>query len=82
MRPERLAYDHCPQLEELAPEIEVRVTPEAYEPFVSRELSMFDFKARSREREPAGRRRSVLRWKDGCRLQSGRSRPISDRLYR
>ena len=67
MRVERLAYDHCPQLAALALPKEVQVTPEDYEPFVSRDLYDLYFRRAKRERTVGGNERTVLLRQGGCR---------------
>lgn len=67
MRPERLAYDHCPQLAALRPAVEARVIPENLEPFISEALRSFDSKDSISLREIQGVSRRVLDFQNGCR---------------
>jgi hypothetical protein len=66
MRIERLAYDHSPQLAALRPELEVRVTPEDLEPWVS--PGLYDLGAAYNDSKVriGGRVRRIMRWRNGC----------------
>jgi hypothetical protein len=68
MRPERLAYDHCPQLAALdrPEEIEVSVKGDR-RPYVDVDLYRFALTEEFATREIAGHSRRLLREIDGCR---------------
>jgi hypothetical protein len=68
MRPERVTYDHCPQLAALPhpQEIEVGVTGDR-RPYIDIDLYRFALSEEDLTREIAGHRRRLLRELDGCR---------------
>ena len=68
MRPERLAYDHCPQLAALPrpEELEVGITGDQ-RPYVDVDLYRFALSEEDVTREIAGHSRRLLREIDGCR---------------
>ncbi len=66
MRPERLPYDYTPQLERLRPD-EVAVTPADYEPYPSRELSMFDEPDDVCSARSQGKMKHTLKRRNQCR---------------
>ena len=67
MRLERLALDHCPQLEELVPESPSKVVPADTRPFIDADLYRFDLPEEDVRREIAGRERKTTLENEGCR---------------
>ena len=66
MRVERIAFNHCPQLAELALQPFEAVEPADKRPFVDAELYAFATADQSASREIDGMRRQLLRVDDGC----------------
>jgi hypothetical protein len=67
MRVERIPTDHCPQLAALNRPEDVEVLSDEQQPYISLSLYRFGLPDDTVRREVAGRKRSVLRWHDGCR---------------
>lgn len=67
MRLERLALDHCPQLEALVPESASKVAPADARPFIDADLYRFALPEEDVRREIAGRERKATPENEGCR---------------
>ena len=66
MRPERLAYDHCPQLAAIEPSLPVRIK-KGDRPFIDPDLYRFKIGLKTRGREIAGEKRALLPMSNLCR---------------
>ena len=67
MRVERLALDHCPQLEELVPETVSEVLPSDPRPFVDADLYRFALPEETERLTVADEERKVVPENEGCR---------------